>query len=101
MRVEGHTVPIGALQPQQGDVVLPALTVILPVDDDAFRRESALKVIPLLCVVVPQPQDVTRGITAKPETESDIEKLTNIVVLVSFPITRKQSVLIYKISLNL
>lgn len=37
VRVERHTAALCAFEPQQGNVVLPALTVVLPVDNDAFR----------------------------------------------------------------
>lgn len=57
--VEGYTVPICALQSHQGNVILPALAVVPLVDDDALRRESALKVVPFLCVVVSQPQNIS------------------------------------------
>lgn len=67
MWVKGHTVPICALQLQQGNIILPALAAVLPVDHDALRRESALKVVPLLSVVVAKPQHVTGGVSTKPE----------------------------------
>lgn len=65
MRVEGHTVALGAFEPQQGDVVLPALALILSVDDDAFGRQGAFEVVLLLGVVVAQAQDVARRVPAK------------------------------------
>lgn len=57
--VERYTVPICALQPHQGNVVLPALAEVLLVHNDALRRESALKVIPFLSVIISQPQNIS------------------------------------------
>lgn len=71
MRVKGHTVAFGALQPKQGNVILPALAMVLPVNDDALRGQAALKVIPLLRVVVTQSQHIARWVPAKPRKEGE------------------------------
>lgn len=57
--VKRYTVPICAFQPHQGNVVLPALAEVLLVYDNALWKESALKVIHFLCVVVSQPQNIS------------------------------------------
>lgn len=64
--VEGHTGVLCALKLEQGNVVLPALAVVLPVDDDALGGEAALKVVPLHCVVVTQPHYVAGRVSAEP-----------------------------------
>ena len=50
--VGGHATPLLALQPQQSDVVLPALAQVLPVDHDALRGKASLEVVLLHRVVV-------------------------------------------------
>lgn len=65
MRVECHTVALCAFEPQQGNVILPALIVVLSVDDDAFGGQGAFKVILLLSVVVTQAQHIAGRVSAK------------------------------------
>lgn len=66
MGVEGHTGAIRAFELEQGNVVLPALAVVLPVDDDALGGEAALKVIPLHRVVVTQPHHIAGRVSTEP-----------------------------------
>lgn len=67
VRIKCHTVTLCAFEPQQGNVVLPALIVILSVDNDAFRGQGAFKIILLLGVVVPQAQHIAGWVSAKSE----------------------------------
>lgn len=66
MGVEGHTGAIRAFELEQGNVVLPALAVVFPVDDDALGGEAALKVIPLHRVVVTQPHHIAGRVSTEP-----------------------------------
>lgn len=52
VRVECHTVSLCAFQTQQGYIILPALTVVLCVNDDAFWGQRAFEVILFHGVVV-------------------------------------------------
>lgn len=52
VRVECHTVSLCAFKAQQGYIILPALTVVLSVNDDAFWGQRAFKVILFHGVVV-------------------------------------------------
>ena len=66
MRVECHTVALCAFESQQSDVVLPPLTVVLSVDNNAFGGQGTLKVVLLLSVVVTQAQHIASWVSAKP-----------------------------------
>ena len=52
VRVKRHTVSIGAFEPNKGDIIVPGLALVLPVNDDAFRTQGALKVVLFLGVIV-------------------------------------------------
>lgn len=65
VRVECHTVALCAFEPKKGDVILPALIVVLSVDNDAFRGQGAFKVILLLSMVVTQAQHIAERVSSK------------------------------------
>lgn len=71
MGVEGHT---GALRPralklEQGNVVLPALALVLAVHHNALRGQRALKVVTLHRVVVAKTHHVAGRVRTKPGGE--------------------------------
>ena len=66
VRVKGQTVTLGAGQLQQSQVVTPALTLVLAVDDNLLRREGLSR--------RPDTHHVLGGVAAKPGGEREQER---------------------------
>lgn len=66
MAIEGETVPLSALHPDQGNVIIIAAGPVVPVEDNPLHRQLPLKLILHACVVIAHPQQVVSHINTKP-----------------------------------